>query len=68
MPTKVLLADDNEMMCKCVGRFLRDEPSIELVGIAATFAQLMKMRADFKPEVLVVDLHLPENATSLRLS
>jgi chemotaxis response regulator CheB len=60
MTTKVLLADDNKIMRECVGRLLRDQPSIELVGIAASFAQAMQMRVDFKPEVLVFDLHLAQ--------
>jgi chemotaxis response regulator CheB len=60
MTIKVLLAVDNEIMCKCVGQLLRDQPNIELVGIAASFAQAMQMRADFKPEVLVLDLHLAQ--------
>jgi two-component system response regulator NreC len=60
MSIKVLLADDSGIMCTAVARLLNGEPRVELVGIAATFAQAMQMRADFKPEVLLMDLHLPE--------
>lgn len=60
MPIKVLIADDSEIMCTAIARLLNEEPRVELVGVAATFAQTMQMRADFKPELLLMDLHLPE--------
>lgn len=60
MPIKVLLADDSDIMRTALARLLNEEPRVELVGIAASFAQAMQMRADFKPELLLMDLHLPE--------
>jgi DNA-binding NarL/FixJ family response regulator len=60
MPIKVLLAENNELMCKCIARLLEEEPSFELVGVATNFAQTMQMRADCKPKVLLMDLHLPD--------
>lgn len=60
MLIKVLLAEDNELMRKCIARLLQEEPNFELVGVATNFAQTMQMTADFKPKVLLMDLHLPE--------
>ncbi|MDP9340042.1 MAG: response regulator [Acidobacteriota bacterium] len=60
MSIKVLLADDSDIMRRAIRGLLQDEPRIELVAEAVSFAQAMQMIADFKPEILLMDLHLPE--------
>lgn len=60
MPIKVLLADDSDMICHAMRRILESERQIELVGAAERFGQAMQMIADFKPEVLLLDLHMAE--------
>jgi chemotaxis response regulator CheB len=60
MPIKVLMADDSCVMRKAIRRTLEEEPRIELVAEASTFAETIQMIADFKPSVLLLDLSLPE--------
>lgn len=60
MPIKVLLADDCDFMRRVIRRTLEEEPKIEVVGEAASFAKIRQMIADTKPDVLLLDLHLPE--------
>ena len=60
MPIKVLLADDTDLMRHAIRKLITEEPRIELVGEASNFGQAMQFIADFKPEVLVLDLHLAE--------
>lgn len=60
MPIKVLLADDSDVMRTAMRRTLEEESRIEVIGEASTFAQAMQMIGDFKPDVLILDLHLPE--------
>ena len=60
MPIKVLLADDTDMMRDAMRRILESERQIEVVGEAGSFGQAMQMIADFKPEVLLLDLHMAE--------
>ncbi len=60
MQIKVLLADDSDVMRTAMRKALEEEPRIEVVGEASTFAQTMQMIGDFKPDVLLLDLHLPE--------
>jgi chemotaxis response regulator CheB len=60
MPIKVLLADDCDFMRRAIRRTLEEEPRIEVVGEASNFAKTIQMIADFKPDVLLLDLHLPE--------
>lgn len=59
MPIKVLLADGSDIMRGAVGRLLREDPRITLVGEAVSFAQIPQMIKDFKPSVLLMDLSLP---------
>lgn len=60
MPIKVLLADDCDFMRRAIRRTLEEEPKIKVVGEAANFAKTMQLIADTKPDVLLLDLHLPE--------
>lgn len=60
MPITVLLADDAAVMRKAIRRVLESEPEIEIIGETADFAQTIKMTADLKPQVVVMDLHMPD--------
>ena len=60
MAVTVLLADDSDAMLKAMRKFLEEDPRIEVVGEASTFAETMQMIADCKPDVLLLDLHIPE--------
>ena len=57
---KVLLADDSDVMRSAMRRTLQEEPRIEVVGEASSFAKTMQMIADSKPDVLLLDLHLAQ--------
>jgi DNA-binding NarL/FixJ family response regulator len=54
----VLLADDSDLMLRMIGRLLQEEPGIELLGRAKSFAQTLQMTAELKPEVVVMELHM----------
>jgi chemotaxis response regulator CheB len=60
MAIKVLLADDSHAMLVAIRRVLHEESRIKIVGEARTFAEMMQMISDCKPEVLLLDLHLAE--------
>ena len=55
-----VVADDSDVMRLAMRKTLKEEPRIEIVGEAATFAATMQMISDFKPEVLLLDLHMPQ--------
>jgi DNA-binding NarL/FixJ family response regulator len=66
MPIKVLLADDSELVRRGIRSLLRSQPEIELVGEAADFRQTIRMMNELKPQVVVLDLHMPDRTeTSL---
>jgi len=59
MSIKILLADDSEIVRRGIRQLLSAETEIEIVGEAADFAQTIQMVSDVKPEVIVLDLHMP---------
>lgn len=60
MPIKVLMADDSQAMRSVIRRALEEEPQIEIVAEASSFAETIQKIADFKPAVLLLDLHMPD--------
>jgi two-component system nitrate/nitrite response regulator NarL len=60
LPIKVLLADDSEIMRQAIKKLLVDEPRIRIVGEASCFGTAMQLVADSKPDLLLLDLHLPQ--------
>jgi two-component system chemotaxis response regulator CheB len=55
---KVLIADDTQLMRRLIGRLLRERLEIQIVGEAADFAQTIQMVNDFRPDIILMDLHL----------
>jgi two-component system, NarL family, response regulator NreC len=60
LPIKVLLADDSEIMREAIKKLLEDEPRIHIVGEASSFGTAMQLVADVKPDILLLDLHMPQ--------
>jgi DNA-binding NarL/FixJ family response regulator len=60
MPIKVLLADDSDVLRSAIRKTLEQEPRIQLICEAASFSKAMQLIADCKPDVLLLDLSLPE--------
>jgi chemotaxis response regulator CheB len=58
MSIKVLLSDDSDVMRSAIVRVLKEEPLIELVGEATSFAETLQLTAALKPDVLLLDLHM----------
>ena len=67
MPIKVLLADDSEIVRRGIRALLRSQPEIELVGEAANFRQTIRMINELKPQVIVLDLHMPDGTEATLL-
>ena len=56
---KVLLADDNKAVRAAIKSLLSSEPQIQLVGEATTFDETLQMASDVKPDIVLLDLHMP---------
>lgn len=57
---RVLLVDDSEMVRTGQRTLLAAEPSIEVVGEAATVATGIETSANLRPDVVLLDIRLPD--------
>lgn len=57
---RVFLVDDHEIVRRGVGSLLDDEDGIEVVGEAGTAAQAMARVPVLEPDVVVLDVRLPD--------
>jgi DNA-binding NarL/FixJ family response regulator len=58
-PITVLLAEDADAIRSAIKRILQAEPGVALVGEAVNFSQTLQMTAELKPQVVLLDLHMP---------
>ena len=59
MTIRVLLADDERLVRTGFRMILRDEPGIDVVGEAADGTEVVKIAADVKPDVVLMDIRMP---------
>jgi DNA-binding NarL/FixJ family response regulator len=62
MTVRVMMADDSECMLAALRQVLAEEAQIEIAGETNSFTATLAKMADSNPDVLVLDLHLPECA------
>jgi DNA-binding NarL/FixJ family response regulator len=60
MKTKVLIADDHSVVRQGLKTFLTLDPELEVVGTARSGAEAVRMAHQVKPEVVLLDLFMPE--------
>ena len=58
MSIGLLLADDSNVARHAIRRLLEEEPNIELVAEAVCFEDVIRMAAELKPDVVLIDLHM----------
>jgi chemotaxis response regulator CheB len=62
LPIRVLIADDSAIMRKAVREVLACEPEIEIVGEAFNVEQMIAMRSEFSPDIVIMDLRMAEES------
>jgi DNA-binding NarL/FixJ family response regulator len=58
--TRVLIADDDDLMRAGLVELLSDEPEIEVVGEAATGRQAVERARRLGPDVVLMDVRMPD--------
>jgi DNA-binding NarL/FixJ family response regulator len=56
----VLLVDDHSLVRKGFRRMIEDDPSIQVVGEAASGLEAVQLCQQLKPQVIVMDMAMPE--------
>jgi DNA-binding NarL/FixJ family response regulator len=59
-PARILVADDHELVRQGLRALLESEPQWTVCGEAATGREALVLALDLKPDVLILDLALPE--------
>src|SRR5680860_37508 len=59
-PKKVVLCDDHEIVREAIKARMAESTAIEIVGEAADGAEVINVVRKLKPDVLIIDVELPE--------
>ncbi|MBV7390572.1 response regulator transcription factor [Enterococcus alishanensis] len=57
---KVLIAEDQGVLSSALAMILNLEDDLEVVGTAKDGAEAMKLLSEFKPDILLTDIEMPE--------
>ncbi len=60
MPITVLLVDDHSLLREAIREFLSLESDLQLVAQAANGSQALSLTAEFQPQVVILDIGLPD--------
>lgn len=56
---RVLLVDDSPEFLKMLSKFLASVPEVDLIGVASTGQAALKLAAEFRPGLVLMDLIMP---------
>jgi DNA-binding NarL/FixJ family response regulator len=59
MAIRVLIADDHRLFAQALEALLGDDNRIEVVGHAGDGGEAVKLAADLKPDVVLMDISMP---------
>ncbi|AIY19791.2 response regulator [Pimelobacter simplex] len=57
---RVLVVDDDFMVARIHGRFVEQTDGFEVVGTARTGEEALALTAELRPDLLLLDVHLPD--------
>ena len=59
MAVKILMVDDHKIVLEGLCALVNNEPDIEVIGQARDGREAIKMAHELKPDVIVMDVHMP---------
>lgn len=58
-PIRLLVADDSEPIRRTICSFLKPNPKVTVVGEASSYPEVVSKLDELKPDVVLMDLHMP---------
>lgn len=62
---RIIIADDNEHICKFIKEYLQQYTEVKILGIANTDQEEIQMIEELKPEIVITDLMRNHRYTGL---
>jgi DNA-binding NarL/FixJ family response regulator len=59
-PIRVLIADDHALFRRGLEIVLKEEPGVEVVGLASDGAEAVRMAGEALPDVVLMDIRMPK--------
>lgn len=56
---KVLVAEDEQLAAQALALWVRQEPGLELVGIAANGVEALALTESLQPQIILLDINMP---------
>lgn len=60
MTIRILIADDQPLVCQGLRMYLGLDDELEVVGIAGTGYEAVRLAQELKPDVILMDLMMPQ--------
>jgi len=64
-PIKIVVADDKAAVRLGIIQMLKTDTDLEVAGEATTFAETLELVDSLKPDIVVLDLHMPDERNYL---
>ena len=56
---RILIADDHRLFAEALRAILDAEPSVDVVGLAASGAEAVRQSAELEPDIVLMDMSMP---------
>jgi DNA-binding NarL/FixJ family response regulator len=56
---KILIADDHPVMRLGLSHLIKNEPNMQVVGIAANGTEAIRMARQYRPDLIILDIDMP---------
>ncbi len=58
--TRILIADDHRVVAEGIARIINESPAAQVVAIAISIADAVRLTGEHRPDVLLLDVALPD--------